>query len=126
MLLRADTGRLPLPDASVDGVVANMILHHLNRPEAALREWARVLRPGAQGVIVDFEAHEEEWLLEEEGHLWPGFDPAQIGGWCVDAGLTVPQFQRVPTTDTGRWSRLEVFVASFGPAANTVAAKSRA
>jgi ArsR family transcriptional regulator len=115
-LVRADTETLPLPDASVDGVVANMVLHHLPRPEVAIREMARVLRPEGRGVIVDFETHDEAWLLEEEGHLWAGFDPAQIGGWCLDAGLSVPAFQRVPTADTGRWSRLEVFAAGFGHA----------
>ncbi len=114
--LRADAERLPLPDGAVDGVVANMILHHLGRPDAVIREAARVLGPSGRGVIVDFEAHEERWLLEEEGHRWAGFDPAQIAGWCVDAGLTVPAFQRVPTPDAGRWSRLEVFVARFGRA----------
>jgi ArsR family transcriptional regulator len=117
-LLRADVERLPLPNASVDGVVANMILHHLDQPGDALREIARVLGPDGRGVIVDFEAHDEEWLLDEEGHRWAGFDPAQIGGWCVDAGLTVPEFERVPTPDTGRWSRLEVFVARFRRAAS--------
>lgn len=115
-LLRADAGLLPFPPATVDGVVANMILHHLSEPGVVLREVARVLRPGGRGVIVDFESHDEQWLLEEEGHLWAGFDPAQIGGWCVDAGLSVPEFQRIPTPDTGRWSRLDVFVARFGRA----------
>ena len=79
-----------------------------------LREAARVLRPEGRGVIVDFEAHEEAWLLDEEGHRWAGFEPAQIAGWCVDAGLSVPAFERVPTPDGGRWSRIEVFVARFG------------
>jgi ArsR family transcriptional regulator len=115
-LLRADVERLPLAEASVDGVVANMILHHLPHPEAALRETARVLRPEGRGVIVDFGPHDETWLLEEEGHRWAGFDPAQIAGWCVDAGLTVPEFERVPTPETGRWHRLDVFVARFGAA----------
>ncbi len=116
--LRADVERLPLPDASVDGVVANMILHHLARPQAVLREAARVLRPEGRGVIVDFEAHEEAWLLDDEGHRWAGFEPAQIAGWCVDAGLSVPAFERVPTPDGGRWSRIEVFVARFGRTAH--------
>jgi len=116
--VRADGERLPFPDASMDGVVANMILHHLARPEAVLREIARVVRPAGHGVVVDFEAHDERWLLEEEGHRWAGFDPAQLGAWCLDAGLSVPRFQRVPTPDSGRWSRLEVFVARFGRAAS--------
>jgi ArsR family transcriptional regulator len=114
--LRADAARLPVADASVDGVVANMILHHLDDPAVLLREVARVLRPGGQAVIVDFEAHEEGWLLEEEGHRWPGFDAAQLGGWCVDAGLGIPEFERVPTPGSGRWSRLRVFVARLGRA----------
>jgi ArsR family transcriptional regulator len=118
-LLRADLERLPVGDGGVDGVVANMVLHHLHRPETILREMARVLHPEGRGVIVDFETHEERWLLEEEGHRWPGFDPAQLASWCVDAGLTVPAFERVPTPRTGRWSRLVVFAARFGRAVST-------
>jgi len=112
--LRGDLERLPVADASVDGVVANMVLHHLAQPERLFREMARVLRPGGRAAVVDFETHEESWLLEEEGHRWAGFDPAQIGAWSVDSGLGVPRFARVPTPDTGRWSRLEVFAASLG------------
>jgi ArsR family transcriptional regulator len=111
--VHADLESLPWPDAGVDGVIANMVLHHLENPAAALREMARVLRDGGRGVIVDFEAHDESWLLEEENHRWAGFNPAQVGGWCVDAGLTVPDFVRVPTPDSGRWARLEVFTAGF-------------
>jgi SAM-dependent methyltransferase len=98
----------------VDGVVANMILHHLPHPGNLLREVARILRPGGRAVVVDFASHDERWLMEEEGHRWAGFDPAQLGGWCLDAGLTVPEFQRVPTPEAGRWSRLEVFAARLG------------
>lgn len=113
-LVHGDLAALPVPDRSVDGVVANMVLHHLPQPGLALREAARVLRPGGRGIVVDFETHDESWLLEEEGHAWPGFDRAQLAGWCVDAGLTLPEFDRVPTPETGRWSRLRVFAARFG------------
>jgi ArsR family transcriptional regulator len=123
--LRADAARLPVADSVVDGVVANMILHHIDQPSVLLREASRVLRPGGQAVIVDFEAHEERWLLEEEGHRWAGFDPAQLGGWCVDAGLGIPEFERVPTPGTGRWSRLKVFVARLGRARKSGRVRSR-
>jgi len=37
---------LPLPDESMDWVTLNAGLHHIPRPEEALREIARVLKPG--------------------------------------------------------------------------------
>ncbi len=41
-----DAYALDLPDASVDIVHAHQVLQHLQDPVAALREWARVVRPG--------------------------------------------------------------------------------
>jgi demethylmenaquinone methyltransferase/2-methoxy-6-polyprenyl-1,4-benzoquinol methylase len=46
----ADARRLPLRDDSVDGVGAAFCLNHLTQPAAALREVARVTRPG--GFVV--------------------------------------------------------------------------
>ena len=85
-----------------------------------------MLRDGARVVLIDFEAHEERWLLDEEGHRWAGFDPAQLGNWCVDAGLSVPEFQRIPTPTSGRWSRLNVFTARSGRAHNGGRRRTRA
>jgi ubiquinone/menaquinone biosynthesis C-methylase UbiE len=48
--LRADGERLPLADASIDVVVFTEVIEHLLRPELAVWEIARVLRPG--GVLV--------------------------------------------------------------------------
>jgi SAM-dependent methyltransferase len=42
-----DAYALELPDACFDVVHAHQLLQHLSDPVAALREWARVLRPGA-------------------------------------------------------------------------------
>ena len=112
-LVRADVETLPVAAGSVDGVVANMILHHLPDPPALFREMARVLRPGGRGVVVDFETHDATWLLEEEGHRWPGFDQAELREYCRQSGLSDPQFERATSPRTGRWSRLNVFVARF-------------
>ncbi|HVV75171.1 MAG TPA: class I SAM-dependent methyltransferase [Mycobacteriales bacterium] len=48
--VRGDGERLPLADASVDVVVFTEVIEHLLRPELAVWEIARVLRPG--GVLV--------------------------------------------------------------------------
>ncbi|MFE6747581.1 methyltransferase domain-containing protein [Kitasatospora purpeofusca] len=47
-LLLADCARLPLPDAALDAVLAAGLISHLADPARALREFARVGRPGAR------------------------------------------------------------------------------
>ena len=53
---------LTLPDASVDAALANMYLHHCTDPAAAIREMARIVRPGGRLVITDMDRHEHEWM----------------------------------------------------------------
>jgi len=45
-LVQAVGGRVPLPAASVGGVIANSVLEHTDDPRTVLREIARILRPG--------------------------------------------------------------------------------
>lgn len=49
-----DVTDLPFPDGSFDVVVSSISLHHWDRPEAAVPELARVLRPGGLLRIYDF------------------------------------------------------------------------
>ena len=45
---------LPFPDAAFDGLAFTYLLRYVDDPEAVLRELARVLRPGAPMVSVEF------------------------------------------------------------------------
>jgi ubiquinone/menaquinone biosynthesis C-methylase UbiE len=51
-LLRADVRALPIGDAQIDAVICGLVLDHLGEASPALRELARVARPGAPVVIV--------------------------------------------------------------------------
>lgn len=69
--LNADAHRLPLRDASVDVVLMLDVLEHLRDPEAALREVARVMAPGARLVL-------------QVPFLYPIHDaPADYSRWTV-------------------------------------------
>lgn len=50
-VVRCDAVRLPFADATFDALIANHVLYHLDDPDAALREFARVLRPGGRIAI---------------------------------------------------------------------------
>lgn len=53
---RADVADLSaFPDASFEAVVSSIALHHWRRPERALEELWRVLRPGGFVLLVDFD-----------------------------------------------------------------------
>jgi SAM-dependent methyltransferase len=62
-----NTGRLPLPDASIDYVHCSGVLHHVPDPIAVLREFRRVLRSAGQGRIMVYN-YESVWL-----HLYAAF-----------------------------------------------------
>jgi demethylmenaquinone methyltransferase/2-methoxy-6-polyprenyl-1,4-benzoquinol methylase len=49
-----DAMALPLADASVDGVVISFGLRNVADPDAALREFARVTKPGGRLVVCEF------------------------------------------------------------------------
>ncbi len=86
-LRQGEADSLPLADADADRVFANMYLHHVERPGAAITEMARILKPGGRLVLTDVDAHDHRWLLEEHHDRWMGFQHEEILGWFVAAGL---------------------------------------
>ena len=78
---------LPVADDTVDHVFANMYLHHVETPAAAIREMVRILKPWGKLVITDLDAHDFTFLKDEHFDRWPGFARPDIHRWLTEAGL---------------------------------------
>lgn len=92
---QGDAERLPIEDAGADYCFANMLLHHVENPLQAIREMARVVRPGGQVVVTDLDAHEHQFLKEEHHDRWMGFARQDIQQWLLEAGLVSVQIESV-------------------------------
>ncbi len=87
-LHEAPGDHLPLEDATLDGIFANMYLHHAPEPSTAIREMVRVLKPGGMLCLTDLDTHDHTWQREQMADLWLGFERADIRKWLAEAGLT--------------------------------------
>jgi len=87
LLCHARGTNIPLPDSSLDVVVANMYLHHCPDPLAAIREMVRLLRSGGRLVLTDMDEHGEEWMRQEMADVWLGFPRERVQQWFEQAGL---------------------------------------
>lgn len=110
-----DAAAIALPDASVDGVLCRYGVMLVPDCEAALREIARVLRPGSRAAIAVWaEPEHNDWMtaagraalasgaIERPGPDAPGpfrlADPARLRELLEGAGLAVKDVDDVPIT----------------------------
>ena len=110
-LRKGEAHRLPVDDASVDAAFAHMVLHYLPSPAEALREMARVVRPGGTVVVVDFLEHGHEWMRQELRVVWLGFPETKIREWFAQAGLGEPRLETETIASRGR-DLPDTFIAS--------------
>ena len=71
----------------MDYSFANMYLHHVEIPPKAIKEMARILKPGGTLVITDLDVHGFEFLKREHNDRWMGFPRDAIRKWFEEAGL---------------------------------------
>lgn len=93
---QADMYQLPFDDRSFDLVVLHMVLHFADEPADAIREAARVLRPGGAFVVVDFAPHAMEELRDHHAHRRLGFRTEEVGRWAADQGLQTVDVRTLP------------------------------
>jgi phosphatidylethanolamine/phosphatidyl-N-methylethanolamine N-methyltransferase len=120
LLAVMDAERLPLPDASFDVVVAQFVITAVPHPEETLDEFARVIRPGGEIILVNhLGAESGPRRLFEQGFApvarrlgWrPEFLYRRLADWATRNGA-VRVVERRPMPPMGhfaliRFERLE-------------------
>jgi len=82
-----DLEKVPLPAKSVDLALMSQSLHHAQRPEVALLEAFRVLKPGGQVIVIDLKKHKFEKARELYGDHWLGFGQNELYRMMDEAGF---------------------------------------
>jgi demethylmenaquinone methyltransferase/2-methoxy-6-polyprenyl-1,4-benzoquinol methylase len=104
-LVRGDAMRLPAPSGSADAATVAFGIRNVQRPEAALLEMARVLRPGGRLAILEFGVPRI-----------PGLRAAYL--WYFTHVL--PRIGRLISGHTGAYSYLPASVGTFPPPSDVV------
>jgi SAM-dependent methyltransferase len=87
----SDIRCIPAPDASFDAILCTEVLEHVPEPAAALKEMARLLRPGGRLIL---SAPLGSMLHQEPYHFYGGFTPWWYQKFLAEAGFDVELIQR--------------------------------
>ena len=79
-------------------------------PSRAMAEVRRVLRKGGRLLVVDLMSHDRVDYVVQLGHVWQGFDGAQVTEWLEKAGFGACRYQPLPAAPEAKGPTL--FVAS--------------
>jgi ubiquinone/menaquinone biosynthesis C-methylase UbiE/DNA-binding transcriptional ArsR family regulator len=109
---RASVYNVPLPSGCADVVTVHHVLHFLDDPAAAVKEAARLLRPGGRLVVVDFAPHAMEFLRTDYAHRRLGFADAELARWCEAAGLCKVTVRRLEAAGNAGHDTIAVCVLS--------------
>ena len=91
---QGDIYAAPVERNAYDLVVIHQVLHFLDDPSRALGGAARAA-PGGRLALVEFDAHDQEFLQDEFAHRRLGFAVHEVEGYLADAGLANIRSERV-------------------------------
>lgn len=81
----------PIDSDSVDVVLFSQALHHATRPQRAIENAFRILKPGGRILILDLASHTYEQARELHAHVWLGFSGIELHAMLDKAGFGDPE-----------------------------------
>ncbi len=100
--VRGELESLPITTGTVDAAVCVLVLHHLDSPQNAVNEMARVLRPGGVAMVVDMVEHDRAAYRHSMGHRWMGFGVPELLRMFEHAGLTDTRLLTLPASSDAK------------------------
>jgi ubiquinone/menaquinone biosynthesis C-methylase UbiE len=120
---QGDLRRPPFEAASFDVAVMHHVLHLLDDPGEAIADAARLLRPGGRLLVVDFAAHELEFLRTNHGHRSLGIADDDMSAWTTAAGLEIDGERSLqPPEDAGERLTVRLWLLRALPRGNGASA----
>lgn len=83
-----DMHSLPFENDEFDCVMLLHVLTYSHKPQVAIAEALRVLKPNGQLLISTLFKHKHQEVKETYGHINLGFDTQELMEWCEQAGAT--------------------------------------
>ncbi len=83
-----DMEEVPIAAQSVDLAFFSQSLHHAQRPERAIREAWRIVKPGGRIAVLDLLRHQFEEARELYADVWLGFTEVELRHFLAEAGFT--------------------------------------
>lgn len=112
-LRQGELEALPLESSSVDAALMILALSYLPDPLPALKEMARVLKPGGRAVVVDLLPHDRDDFRRRMEQTRLGFSESQLAGLLGSAGLSSATVRPLPTEPQVKGPALFVASASI-------------
>ena len=82
-----ESGKAVQHNIKVDAIVLNMVLHHIPSPADIFTDCAKLLNDDGIMLISDLSHHDQNWVKENCGDLWLGFESEELSLWAKNSGL---------------------------------------
>jgi SAM-dependent methyltransferase len=89
--IRGDLENLPIASSTIDAAISIVVLEHVREPQEAMREIARVLRPGGRFLIVV----PNQWEVHQAPHDYFRFTRYGLEHLLVKSGLRIQKLEPI-------------------------------